>query len=191
MARLREHPTHVANGDEQRFAHANYPMCFTKGLPHDPATGLIGDARDFEAFRSAIDKGFIDAFNYNVPVATSCTNRRGWEAPTAGVVYDLQGPDPQAVTMAPAPALGSDELAYEMAEVYELAIIRDEPLTGLRDGAANAAIQASVGRLNGYDYRPADGTGRPRKTDAAGDVTEQTVFRGSGVGVDAGPYLSQ
>ncbi|MEM7615328.1 MAG: vanadium-dependent haloperoxidase, partial [Pseudomonadota bacterium] len=91
----------------------------------------------------------------------------------------------------PAPALGSDELAYEMAEVYELAIIRDEPLTGLRDGAANAAIQASVGRLNGYGYRPADGTGRPRKTDAAGDVTEQTVFRGSGVGVDAGPYLSQ
>ncbi|MEM9230474.1 MAG: bromoperoxidase [Pseudomonadota bacterium] len=191
MARARTHPDHVANGDEQAFAHANYAMSFTKGLPHDPATGLIGDARDFEAFRSAIDAGFIDAFNYNVPVATACTTRRRWEAPTAGITYDLQGPDAQAVTMDPAPAMGSDELAYEMAEVYELALIRDEPLTALQAGAGNGAVQASAARLNGFAYRPASGTGRPRKTDAAGDVTEQTLFRGSGVGATEGPYLSQ
>ncbi len=191
LARARPHREHRGNGDEQRYAHANYCMSFTKGLPHNGATGLIPDRRDFEAFRNAIDEGYIERFSFNVPVATDCDGRCKWEAPTAGLVYDLQGPDAQAVTMAPAPALGSDELAYEMAEVYELALIRDEPLTALRAGAGNAAVLSSICHLNGYAYRPAEGKGRPRKTDAGGDVDEQTVFRGSGIGVEVGPYLSQ
>lgn len=191
LAKNRHHPLHRANGDEQRYAHANYCMSFTKGLPHRNTTGLIADARDFEAFRNAINEGFIERFSFNVPVATACNARRKWEAPTAGIAFELQGPDAQSVTMAPPPPLGSDELAYEMAEVYELALIRDEPLTALRAGAGNGTVMAGIERLNGYAYRPAEGKGRPRKTDASGDVDEQTVFRGSSPGVEAGPYLSQ
>ena len=131
LARCRLHPQHHANPDEHRYASAKYAMSFTKGLGHCPETGLVVDAKHFEAFRKAINEEMIDPFTLNVPVASmkKGEKRRKWEAPTAGVVYGLQGPDAQAVTMAPAPELGSAELAYEMAEVYELALLRDVPLT--------------------------------------------------------------
>ena len=131
VARERDHPVHKANGDEQRYSGAHFAMSFTKGLAHDENTGLVEYPEHFIAFRTAINDGYIDAFNTRVPVppfaGQNAFKRRQWEAPTAGVVYDLEGPDAQAVTMAPAPALGSDELAFEMAEVYELALLRDEP----------------------------------------------------------------
>jgi hypothetical protein len=75
---------------------------------------LVEDPLAFESFRTAIDDGFIDAFTTSVRASPS--KRRKWEAPTAGIVYELSGPDPQSVTMPPAPALGSTELAYEMAK---------------------------------------------------------------------------
>ena len=40
MAKDRQHPQHQANGDEQRYATANYAMSFTKGLDHNAATWL-------------------------------------------------------------------------------------------------------------------------------------------------------
>ena len=43
---------------------------------------------------------------------------RAWESQSAGLVFELQGYDAQAVTMPPAPILGSEELTAEMAEVY-------------------------------------------------------------------------
>jgi hypothetical protein len=187
-AKSRVQPDHKSNGDEQRYATANYAMSFTKGLPHNSSTGLIADRRDFERFRRAIDDAHVDAFTREV--RTSSDKNRAWEAPTAGVVYDLQGPDPQAVTMAPAPALGSDELAYEMAEVYELALLRDVPLTDFASSGANPAVNDAITRLNGLDYATAGFPERPRTTEGGG-VTAQTLFRGSSPGVEVGPYLSQ
>ena len=180
--------THKGNGDEQRYATANYAMSFTKGLSHDSTTGLIVDREDFERFRRAIDEGFIDAFT--TEVRTSANKVRAWEAPTAGVVYELEGPDPQAVTMAPAPPLGSDELAYEMAEVYELALLREQPLTDFINGTTNPAVTKTVGRLDALSYATAGFPGRPRTTEN-GSVTAQTLFRGSSPQVEIGPYLSQ
>ncbi len=185
----RPHPVHEANVDEQRYGSANYAMSFTKGLDHEANTGLIINSNDFVSFRAAIDEGFVDAFTTSV--RSSSQKQRQWEAPTAGLVYDLQGPDSQAVTMAPAPALGSTELAYEMAEVYELALLRDVSLTEFSAGVGNAEIGDAITNLNaiGYDITGADG--RPRKHDGTGDVNEQTLFRGSSPGVEIGPYLSQ
>jgi hypothetical protein len=188
LAYDRPHPAHKANGDEQRYASANYAMSFTKGLEHNKKTGLIDNTNDFKAFRAAIDNGFVDAFTTSVPSAE--TKVRQWEAPTAGLVYELQGPDPQAVTMAPAPALGSHELAYEMAEVYELALIRDVPLSELKTNSSNATIMASIDRLNAIDYDVSGGDGRPRKH-MDGTINAQTAFRGSSPSVEQGPYLSQ
>lgn len=187
-AKEREHPDHRANGEEQRYATANYAMSFTKGLRHHTTTGLIIDKEDFVGFRRAIDEGFIDAFT--AEVRASPDKARAWEAPTAGIVFELEGPDPQAVTMAPAPALGSDELAYEMAEVYELALLRDEPLTDFANGTPNAAVNGAVTRLDALGYASAGFPSRPRTTES-GSVTAQTLFRGSSPNVDAGPYLSQ
>lgn len=189
MANDRVHPIHKSNGDEQRYSGVNYAMSFTKGLEHNPLNGLISNSNDFNAFRAAIDEGYIDAFTTSVPSATNKV--RKWEAPTAGVVYELQGPDAQSVTMAPAPALGSNELAYEMAEVYELALLRDVRLSEFTSSSANADIAASLARLNGIDYDITGTDGRGRKHDASGDIDAQTVFRGSSPGVEVGPYLSQ
>ncbi|MEM7545356.1 MAG: vanadium-dependent haloperoxidase [Pseudomonadota bacterium] len=196
LAYQRHHPAHQANGDEQRLASVNYAMSFTKGLDHDPVTGLVNEPRHFEAFRGAIDEGRAEAFTTRVPVPLPAPGddfgRRQWEAPTAGVVYDLEGPDAQAVTMAPAPPLGSDELAFEMAEVYELALVRDVPfhLFDAAGGAGSAPITAGIDRMNALPYAQAGFPGRPRKTEG-GALTLQTVFRGSSPGVDEGPYLSQ
>ena len=189
LANDRVHPAHQSNGDEQRYANANYAMSFTKGLEHDPQNGLIKNANDFIAFRTAIDEGFVDEFTTSVP--SSPSKVRKWEAPTAGVVYELQGPDAQAVTMAPAPALGSSELAYEMAEVYELSLLRDVPLSDFNNTSGNTSIADSVGRLNGINYDITGADGRARMHDGNGNIDAQTLFRGSSPGVEIGPYLSQ
>ena len=62
---------------------------------------------------------------------------RGWESPRAGHVYELEGPDSGAVGMAPAPRVGSSELAAEMAEVYALALLRDVPFTTICEGGSD------------------------------------------------------
>ncbi|MEM1100309.1 MAG: vanadium-dependent haloperoxidase [Pseudomonadota bacterium] len=192
-AKNRHHPPHKANRDEQRYASAHYAMSFTKGLDHDATTGLVVDPTHFDAFRTCIDEGWVEPFTSRVPVPTDpeC-GRRKWEAPTAGVAYDLQGPDAQAVTMPPAPELCSDELAFEMAEVYEIALLRDVPLTSFDagGGAGEADIDAALGRLNGMDYVANGFPGRARANDG-GQLTRQTVFRGSSPGCELGPYLSQ
>ena len=230
LARSRQHPEHKANGDEQRYAGAQYFMSFTKGLPHNEDTGLIQEPQDFVEFRRAIDDGFIDPFTdrvrhgakfkvvngkvAHVPACDVPDDFRQWEAPTAGVAFELEGPDAQAVTMPPAPPLMLDahtvnpELAFEMAEVYELAILRDKPFNSFESDGNDTHIQNSIDRLNRLDYIQkypdvcCDQPGRPRKLaekiDEGSSSTQpikqldlQTVFRGSSPGVEVGPYLSQ
>ncbi len=190
LAAGRIHPQHQANGDEQRYESANYPMSFTKGLDHNTTTGLVKQSGVFEAFRSAIDNGLAEDFTRQVPVPRA-EPRRKWEAPTAGTVYELQGPDPQAVTIPPAPALCSDELTFEMAEVYELALLRDLPFNAFVSGSGSAALADSTTRLNSLAYAQGGFNSRPRTTNSSKQLDSQTVFRGSSPGVDRGPYLSQ
>lgn len=255
LARSRDHETHKANGDEQRYADAKYFMSFTKGLPHNPETGLLEDPADFVAFRRAIDDGFIDPFTDRVRHGarykvnskgdvedvlrpgvieaaqkrvedaeeeseekdnaeqalqtakqdiTDAGNFRQWEAPTAGLAFDLEGPDAQAVTMPPAPPLMkapgvvNSELAFEMAEVYELAILRDVSLNDFENTQGTThPITTSLDRLNALDYIKnyedvcCQQFGRPRKLSEEKKLDHQNVFRGSSPGVEIGPYLSQ
>lgn len=192
QARHRPHPRHHANPDEERYGYANYLMSFTKGLKHDPVLGVVEESAHFKAFRTCIDEGFAGPFTSEVFVPTD-EKRRKWEAPTAGVVYDLEGPDAQAVTMPPAPELCSNELTFEMAEVYELALLRDVPLTTFDTGggAGQAELNGSIDRLNAMKYAQDGFPGRPRTTNEAGDLDRQTAFRGSSPGVENGPYVSQ
>ena len=207
LARSRSHPTHQANGDEQRYADEHYPMSFTKGLKHNDENGLVESPDNFDDFRRAIDNGFIDPFTEKVEVPLKThqdekRKRRKWEAPTAGFVFDLEGPDAQAVTMPPAPSLGSEELIFEMAEVYELALIRDVHFKNFI-GTDNSSLRDSCKRLSEYyydkgGYREALGYERGyrealsrRRLDNNGRITPGTVFRGSSPSVEIGPYLSQ
>lgn len=214
LARSRDHATQQANGDEQKFADDRYFMSFTKGLPHHPDTGLLQDPQDFVRFRRAIDEGFVDAFTSVVrhgakhvvdsegkvrDESDPTGNFRQWEAPTTGTAFDLEGPDCQSVTMAPAPSLlnskgkPNPELVFEMAEVYELALLRDVHFNKFETDLGLGEVADSLNRLNRLEYaNTLDGkSGRPRKTGSRGKLTGQTVFRGSSPGVEAGPYLSQ
>ncbi|MEO1670835.1 MAG: bromoperoxidase [Cyanobacteria bacterium J06631_2] len=210
LARSRSYPEQKANGDEQKYAGEKYFMSFTKGLPHESETGLLHNPRDFVELRRAIDDGFIDTFSDRVRPGSKVKVDNGketeitcpaafrqWEAPTAGVVYELQGADAQAVTMPPAPPLldakgaANPELALEMAEVYELAILRDEEFNNFElKGKNTAEVQSSIDRLNTHPYI-SNQFGRPRKVELDGKLGLQTVFRGSSPGVEIGPYLSQ
>ncbi len=130
---------------------------------------------------------------------------RGWESPRAGHVYDLEGPDAAAVAMAPAPKLGSDELAAEMADVYAMALLRDHSFKEIRGGGGD--IQAVIDCLNDLpwfdlDAEPEDADGRrigpvSRARRAARfrpdetKLSNQSLFRGSSFGCMDGPYISQ
>lgn len=188
-AQRKSRVTHLANLDEEIYSET-FGMNFTKGLTHDEQTGLVKNTGDFVAFRRAILDGYIAPFHeLEVPLAAS--ERRLWEAPTAGFVFDPQGPDAQAVTMAPAPALGSDELAFELAEVYELSILRDVPFSEFQNSnSPDSKVDGSVKRLNSLQYAKDDFPGRPRTKARKSKLSAQTVFRGSSPGVAAGPYLS-
>jgi len=101
LAQHRVQEKHKANADQRRYGSTRYAMSFSKGLEHDEATGLVSNSQHFEAFRYAIDSGHVDVFTSTVPVPRDEEDRRQWEAPTAGFVYDLQGPDAQSVSMPP------------------------------------------------------------------------------------------
>lgn len=174
---------------------------FTKGLQHNLSTGLLEDPAAFRAFVRAIDSGdprdFVD-----VPIADRFTRPptrgvRSWESASAGLAFDLQGPDAQALTMPPAPRLGSAELVAEMIEVYAMALARDVPFA-TAEWAAAKPIAAAVRELNATRWHGAAATDRDLGLSPAAAArrrvthfTPATVFRGVGRGVADGPYLSQ
>ncbi|EIE49890.1 vanadium-dependent bromoperoxidase, putative [Citreicella sp. 357] len=131
---------------------------------------------------------------------------RAWESPRAGHVYDLQGADASDIAMDAAPALGSEELTAEMAEVYALALLRDVPFSEISAGGtafAPAGLSAhaaftGLGRLAFLNARtvldgltPRQADRRAARFDQTGAFTPQTMFRGSTPGAQTGPYLSQ
>ncbi|MEM9777953.1 MAG: bromoperoxidase, partial [Chloroflexota bacterium] len=139
----------------------SYLTSFTKGMPHDYKTGLLLNPDDFEWFIRAIDSGDVRDF-IDTPLGppqedgdeepdpenpkwkshkAKGAKLRAWESQGAGLAFDLEGPDCWAVTMPPAPALGSDELIAEMAEVYAQALLRDVPFTDIVKGHGEIECQ--------------------------------------------------
>lgn len=198
-AKDRPHLLHLNNQEERLDG---FPGNFRKGLIHDPDTGFLKDDRDYQAYRQAILSGLPEAVDAvrtpNVP------NRRRWESPSAGFVFDLEGPDAQAITMPPAPALGSDELNAELAEVYAMAALRDTEFSAF---ATDTDVQSWIGRLNAFPWFCEPPERRCERTYTLDEVfgseaglrlgrkraqiTPQNLFRGVTTGDDKGPYISQ
>ena len=134
---------------------------------------------------------------------------RGWEAQGAGLTYDLEGPDAQAVSMPPARAFASQELISEMAELYWMAYLRDVPFHDF--GTTPAIDQARQSMSHFYwfiehnkltasqkstftetDILTTSQSRRRVLTDKIGnDIPLQKLFRGIAPGDEVGPYLSQ
>src|SRR5262249_10232638 len=100
--------------------------------------------------------------------------------PLSGYAFEMVGADAQAVPLSPPPAFASAEAAFEMVELYWLALTTDVPH---REYEANPMAQAALTDMNGCSMKSA-----PL---ADGKISSQTVFRGATPGDLAGPYISQ
>jgi len=197
---------HCANDDEAKYKNQNFVGSFTKGLPHDEA-GRV-DPEQFKRFRVAIHTGdFWSDRDLQLGktgawrvVDVSAKNKkkplRGWEAPSSGLTFEMHGPDSHSVTMPPAPELGSDQLTFELAEVYWLALLRDIPFSEFQQGADCSQIQEALQHLNALPWLQqgmptAPGLERRKRKLRGQTLDAQTVFRGATPGDLAGPYLSQ
>lgn len=213
----------------------SYLANFTKGLRHDEQTGLVCNPEDYKLFVKGIDSGDemdiqkipLGPDGYTGDKLNKCRelesgNRpwksekakknnvpvRAWESQGAGLTFDLEGPDAQAVTMPPAPEVGSDELASEIAEVYAMAILRDVPFTKIVDESGQFYLTAKdkeAGIPAGKVSEVIDLLNRQKwfnkedccdLTDAErnrlrGPFKGNTVFRGITPGDNVGPYISQ
>ena len=230
-----KHPEPQPNRDEE----APYIFSFTKGLLHQE-NGLLNDPQDFELFAQGTETPDPEVFR-QVPLNTNLetffdtkkdtfadkpckgdqTPYRQWESPTAGFAYVLEGPDPFAISMPAAPAAGSAEFAAEMAEVYQMALSRDEPAAAFMDANLIGALrlvgggnlsQAARNRLQGaHDAAAAAaerlsqmqwfrGNANSRDTNSSEErsrrrfgvaQTPQNLFRGLGEDAWETPFLSQ
>ncbi|MEM1223040.1 MAG: vanadium-dependent haloperoxidase [Verrucomicrobiota bacterium] len=230
LAEKRPHPPHIANGDEQKFRRPNpckkssrkevpsYLASFTKGLPHCKETGLVRCSEDFEKLVKGIDSGDPRDFQ-DTPLGpegkdtspqweTSQHNKdqvsvRAWESQGAGNTFDLEGPDAQAVTMPPAPALGSSELAAEMAEVYAQALLRDTPFCeislknqvshcGKAEKVKVGDVLKSLSKCAWFVEEDCCGLSAAEISRKRPPLKEDVdFFRGTTPGEKSGPYLSQ
>ena len=220
LAYDRPHPRQQANGEElkyrfdepdtERGGKASHLANYTKGLPHHEKDGLICNPDDYQKFVRGIDSGDVRDFRDtplgpkgsqpNSPIEWKSqftqqgnTDVRAWESAGAGLTFDLEGPDAQALAMPPAPTTNSAEFVAEVAEVYEMALLRDVPFTEFE---TNPDVAAAIERLNNLDWfqntpltdEPLSDEARARRRQP---LTTQTAFRGTAFGDTEGPYISQ
>lgn len=188
------------NGDEKDFQNVGFVGSFTKGIPHNDNTGQILDSEQFRLFRIATHTGdFFSEPQPNLGRDPASTPRwravredisiRGWESPSAGLTFEIHGPDSHSVTMPPAPKLGSEELSLEMAEVYWLALLRDVHFDQFQAGSSDPQMANAIAYLNAL---PSQGDGRrKRRLNSSNQLDAQNIFRGATDGDLIGPYLSQ
>lgn len=186
-----------AQPDNNDFAQADKRGTFSKGLKHDPVTGLV-DVAAFTEFANALSSARTAVFGAIEGI--SDTHRgfgkytRPWVNPVAGRAFAVVGGDPQQFAIPVAPAFGSDELTFEIAENYWMAAMRDIPFSqyGSNPLAEAAALELTDLRNAALAERAADG--KPNEElapTAAGAITPQLLFRGLTPGDRVGPYLSQ
>lgn len=173
----KELPPHDNNGDETLYP--NKIANFSKGLPHN-SIGEVNIAA-YNTFLAAV----ADPTKFDLVVLPNAPwisplGTGKWVNPICGTDFNLEGADPQALTVPPAPTFASAQQAGEMVEEYWMALLRD---VNFADYATNPTALAACADLNNLsDFRG------PK---VSGLVTPQTLFRGSEQGCTIGPYVSQ
>lgn len=218
VAYNRPHAYQRSNGEENRYritggdgkSYPSYIAAFTKGFEHDENGFIVKPEDDnYQLFIRACDIGTLDTIQdlklndntaWKSQIAVSTTAKvRGWESMGAGLVYELEGPDPQSLAIPPAPILDSEELIAEMAELYWMALLRDLPFTNF-DG--NGQIDQAVADLNSlnwfknksfyglHPYQAARKRGYFIENELEA-YSPKTIFRGNVKGDEIGPFISQ
>lgn len=169
------HPVHMNNGDDDKYADRR--ASFTKGMLHDPKTGLA-DRAAYESLLNALKSGVPEAFD-----RIRLSGDRKLVNPQAGLAFEVAGGDSHAFTVPPAPKFDSQEEAAEIVENYWMALLRDVPFDhyAITGGAKDAAEELTD---FGSEFKGA-------KDDSTLRVTPKTLFRGLTPGDKVGPYISQ
>lgn len=176
---------HRNNAEEEDYRNLNAPFKgqlnyignFSKGLKHNK----FGEV-DPQAYRAMVRSMYNEnprLFERTDIMGT--LNGLNLVNPQAGLAFDLEGADPQSVTLPPAPRIDSPQGSSEMGELYWMALLRD---VSFADYNSNSLVQEAVDSLNN-DFNDFRG---PKH---AGMVTKQTLFRGFTKGDLEGPYVSQ
>ncbi len=164
-------PRQVNNGDEALYP--NRIGNHSKDLPHDAFGEVLPAA--YDALLVALASGDSRDFE-KIPLGGTVRIAN----PQGGLAFTLQGIDSAQLAIPPAPALASAERAGEMVEDYWMALAREVPFSRYGNEPITAAAIDELNRLS--DFKG------PR---AHGQVTPDTLFRGSTLGDLVGPYVSQ
>ena len=175
-------PLAADNGDLRRFS--DYSGSWSKCLKHD-ALGIVNRA-SYQSFLYALTTGrFSDFENIQVgnpggPGFTGTLN-----GPMGAYAFDLEGLDPFATVIPPAPSVSSAQTAAEEVEHYWAALMRDVPF---EDYDSSPLAAQACADLNNTSYVQSANNIFPHP------VTPQNLFRGQivpGDGNVKGPHLSQ
>ncbi len=158
---------HPTNGDEARYT--NKIGSDSRGLPHDKR-GEVEQAA-WQALYTACQSGDPADFE-KIPLGGT----RKLVNPVGTQAVSLSGINPTQIGIPPAPALASAERGGEAVEVYWQSLLRDVPLTELRDDTSNRDVLAATEELNKLaDFRGPKSGGR---------VTPGTLFRANALYFD-------
>jgi hypothetical protein len=173
LAEARRHDEHVNNNDEVNYPERSLVGNYSKSLKHD-ALGDPDPASYGTLLRAlqSEDPGDFEEIQLASSTAVKLTN------PQSGLTFDIEGPDPQAYTMPPAPRFDSEVAAHEAGELYWMAVARDVHFSSY---GSDAKVAAAISSLN--SEFPRFGGTVP--------ATAQNVFRGIYPGEQVGPYVSQ
>lgn len=166
-----------------------YPWVFSKTFDHDPVTGfpyvdevdtllltLLPSCMTKEAFDGIALYGAADASGSPLRV------RKLYGVPT-GENFNFLGCATQTPTLRGWQPVDSPAHAFEMAEVYGMALLRDVPFTEFGTDSTALAVIAELNKFADKSTAP---------TGPAGAITPQTLFRrGRAADELAGPYISQ
>ncbi|MCK1512074.1 vanadium-dependent haloperoxidase [Bradyrhizobium sp. 190] len=159
--------SHPTNGDEARYI--NKIGSDSRGLPHDKR-GEVEQAA-WQALYTACQSGDPADFE-KIPLGGT----RKLVNPVGTQAVSLSGINPTQIGIPPAPALASAERGGEAVEVYWQSLLRDVPLTELRDDTSNRDVLAATEELNKLaDFRGPKSGGR---------VTPGTLFRANALYFD-------
>lgn len=161
----------ATNGDENLYV--GKIASYTKGLPHDELGRVIPGA--YQALVAALS-GDGAANLENVPLGGDVKLSN----PQAGLGFELAGADSHQFTIAAPPRFSSAEQAGEMVELYWQALTRDVPFSRYETDPLTSAAVGDLSRLSNF-----------RGSRANGQITPQTLFRGTTPGDLVGPYISQ
>jgi hypothetical protein len=170
---------HENNGEERAYIRTyGFPLAsFSKGLPHNSRGEVDLDAYKLllRALRSGRERDFA-----RIPLGSADPHRRRLVHPQAGLGFDLEGPDAQALTIPPAPRITDRKNDAEMLELYWMALLRDVSFTDYAQSLDVAAAARELDKYRGELDMP-----------LAPAINARTLFRGFSEGALKGPYLSQ